>query len=316
VTYGPIIAALLAAAAVVILFLGAWRSANRPDPVAARLDQYGATASDSDAPPPRRGRFRLSFGPSLAAGGKAGTSLARKLSEADMPLTAPEWSLLHMGVIALGAGFGWWRGGLLFALVVGGIAAIVPVIYLNMRASRRRDAFTNQIPDVLTLFVGALRAGYGISQSMDLLVERLPQPSATEYARTMRAVGLGLPVTRALNDMAGRVDSDDMDLVVTAMTVQQELGGNLAQILDTIAETIRERIRIKREIRVMTSQQRMTGIILALLPVAAVLIIGTLNREYMSNLFTTTIGRIMVAVAILLEIVGWLIIRKIVDIEV
>ncbi len=117
------------------------------------------------------------------------------------------------------------------------------------------------------MLVGGLKAGYGLSQAITVVADELPSPTATEFRRVLRAMHLGVPLPIALDDMASRVQSDDLDLVVTAIAVQSELGGNLAQVLDTIGETIRERIRILAEVRVLTSQQRATGYILALLPV-------------------------------------------------
>lgn len=314
-TGGPLLAGILTAVAVLFVFVGLWRSATAgPDPIEARLKQYGTTAEQADATG-RAGDSRSL----LRRAGRPGGPIARladALTRADIPVTVPEFILLWAMLIAAGFGLGWWRGGILFAALVALLAALLPPIYLNVRAGRRRQQFTNQIPDVLALLIGALRAGYGVTQALDMLVERLPEPAATEFGRTMRAVSLGLPVTRALSDMADRVGSDDLYLVVTAMNVQQEVGGNLAQVLETIAETVRERIRIKREIRVLTAQQRLTGIILGALPIGAVLLIGSINREYMNNLFGTAIGRVMVIAAVILQVTGFLVIRKIVDIEV
>jgi tight adherence protein B len=172
------------------------------------------------------------------------------------------------------------------------------------------------LPDVLTLLVGALKAGYGITQAIDMLVDRMGKPASVEFSRVMRAVSLGMPVNRALNDMADRSGSDDLYLMVTAMNVQAELGGNLAQILETITETIRERIRIKREIRVLTAQQRMTGYMLAGMPVAFGVAVSFLSPGYLTPLFQPGMMRFALFGTVLLMVVGFLIIRKIVDIEV
>jgi len=201
--------------------------------------------------------------------------------------------------------------------VVLGITGLsLPLIYLNIRASKRRDAFTAQLPDVLTLLVGALRAGYGVTQAIDMLVDRMAAPASVEFGRVMRAVGLGIPINRALNDMADRAGSDDLYLVVTAMNVQAELGGNLAQILETITETIRERIHLKREIGVLTAQQRMTGYLLAVLPVVFGLVISIISPGYLAPMFEPGIMRLVIIGAVMLQFVGYLVIRKIVNIEV
>jgi len=149
-----------------------------------------------------------------------------------------------------------------------------------------------------------------------MLVDQVPPPASVEFARVMRAVGLGLPVQRALTDMAERIGSDDLDLVVTAITVQYEMGGNLAQTLDIIAETVRDRIRMQREIRVLTAQQRLTGYILAVLPAGLAVVLTMLNPEYMKELWQPGPVRLIPIAAIVMQVAGFLVIRRIVNIEV
>jgi tight adherence protein B len=175
---------------------------------------------------------------------------------------------------------------------------------------------TEQLPDVLTLLVGSLRAGHGLAQALDMLVQEAQPPAKTEFARVMRAVSLGTPVQIALRDMADRVGSDDLDLIVTAITAQYDMGGNLAETLETISETVRDRINMLREIRVLTAQQRFTGYVLAVLPIITGVLIFILNPSYMSGLFAPGWVRLLPATAIVLQIVGFLIMRRIVDIEV
>jgi len=175
---------------------------------------------------------------------------------------------------------------------------------------------TEQLPEVLTLLVGGLRAGHGLSQALETVVEQVGGPASTELGRALRAVELGLPVQQALNDMAARVRLDDLDLVVTAINVQYEMGGNLAQTLEVIGETVRDRIRMLREIRVLTAQQRLTGYILAVLPAAVGLGIFMLNAQYMRRLFEPGWIRLLPTAAVVMQIVGFLVIRRIVDIEV
>ena len=191
----------------------------------------------------------------------------------------------------------------------------LPVLYLNRRQGKRIRAFTEQLPDVLTLLIGALRAGHGLSQAIEHGGGAGARPGRRRVRRVLRAVSLGLSTQRALNDMAERVGSDDLDLVVTAMNVQYEMGGNLAQTLDIIAETVRDRIRMKREIRVLTAQQRFTGYVLAGLPIFLAIVLFLISPKYMSRLFQP--GMIVVpVVAVVMQIIGFLVIRKIVDIEV
>ena len=149
---------------------------------------------------------------------------------------------------------------------MGLLLGLMPFLYLRMRQARRLKALVEQIPDVMTLLVGGLRAGYGLNQAIEAVVQQMPAPSSIEFGRVTRAVALGVPLQRALKDMAERVGSDDLTLVVTAINVQYEMGGNLATVLDSISQTVRERIRITREIRVLTAQQRFTGYVLAAFP--------------------------------------------------
>ncbi|HHX44218.1 MAG TPA: secretion system protein F [Chloroflexi bacterium] len=314
---GPLLVAAMLALAVFIVFVGLWRmvGASGHDPVDERLQQYGvsdaALAPADVAARPRLARTnrllaRLSFGPRLAAA----------LASADLPLTAAEFALIMLGLGAIGFLLAALRSGPLVGLAVGAALAYLPLLYLNNRRNKRRRAFTEQLPDVLTLLVGALRAGHGLTQAIEMLVDQVPPPASVEFARVMRAVSLGLPVQRALADMAERVDSDDADLVVTAIAVQYEMGGNLAQTLDIISDTVRDRIRMQREVRVLTAQQRLTGYILAGLPIALAIMLNIVNPGYMKELFEPGWIRLVPAIGIVMQVAGFLIIRRIVDIEV
>ncbi len=310
---------MLVALAVLTGFVALWRITRSQDPVEARLQEYGASgrqpvSADSDAYVTRRpawsgvNRILTGFG--------LGSRLATALARADLPLTAAEFALIVLGAGLVGFLIGTVRLGLGLGLALGALCGYLPILYVRFVQNRRQRAFTAQLPDVLTLLVGALQAGYGLSQALEALVEQLPPHASTEFARVMRAVGFGLPLQRALSDMAERVGSDDLDLVVTAINVQHEMGGNLAQTLEVIGETVRDRIRMLREIRVMTAQQRLTGYVLALLPPFVALGLFMVNPQYMRRLFEPGWIRLLPVAAILMQVVGFLIIRKIVDIEV
>jgi tight adherence protein B len=315
---GPLLFGLLVALAVLLGFVALWRILRSRDPTEERLIEYGA----GDAAPvggeaqPAIARRRLPTVTRLLAGFGLGPRLALALARADLPLTAAELAVIVVMIGALGFAFGSLRGGLLAGLALAAGLGALPLLYLRRRENRRRQAFTAQLPDVLTLLVGALRAGYGLSQALELLVQELEPPASIEFGRVMRAVELGQPVQRALSDMARRVGSDDLDLVVTAITVQYEMGGNLAQTLDTIGETVRERIRLLRQVRVLTAQQRFTGYLLAAWPLFLAVALYLLNPEYISRLWAPGWIRLLPMGAILLQIVGFFAIRRIVDIEV
>jgi tight adherence protein B len=310
-----VLAALLVGLTVLFFFVALWRLFAPKDEVAERLDDYGVSALPA-APAPQApgGRFgRLNRWILRAAWGNR---LAEGLAQADVPLTAAEYALIICGAFLLGLLLGALRLNLIAGLLLGAVFAYIPIFYLRRRRRRRQQAFSDQLPDVLTLLVGALRAGYGLSQAIEVVVERLPPPSSVEFGRVLRAMGLGVPLQRALNDMARRVDNDDLDLMVTAINVQYELGGNLAQVLDNIGETIRERIRILREVRVLTAQQRLTGYILAGLPIFLAVALSIMSPGYFASFFEPGLARLIPIAGLIFMFFGFLLIRRIVDIEV
>jgi tight adherence protein B len=317
---GPLLFGLLVAVAVFIGFLGLWRTTRNLDPLEARLKEFGVgrhdvmMAADGEETTARR-RLAWPTVSRLLAGFGLGPRIATLLMRADVPLTAAEFALIMFGVGLVGFVIGFVRLGPAFGLLFGVPLSFIPLFYVRYLGGRRRRLFTEQLPDILTLLVGSLRAGYGLSQSLEMLVDQLPDPAAKEFARVMRAVEFGMPITQALNEMASRVDSDDLDLVVTAINVQHEVGGNLAQTLEIIGETVRERIRILRQIRVLTAQQRITGYVLAVWPVIVGFAFFLINPDYIMRLFEPGLRWLPAAAAVAM-IAGFLMIRRIVDIEV
>lgn len=243
--------------------------------------------------------------------------LARELLQADLRVTVSEYILIRAAVVL--AGF---LGGVLLTrspatgVVLAIIGFFLPRIYIRHRRGKRLQAFESQLEDVLILAVGALRAGHSFLQSLSIVTQEIPPPAADEFGRVVREVGLGLSLQEALGNLVRRIDSDDLDMIVTAVNIQQEVGGDLADILDTISETIRERVRIEGEIRVLTTQQRYTGYVLALLPVGLGLLIYLLNPEYITPLFKPGPMLAVPAAAAVFEVIGFMVIQKIVDIEV
>ena len=316
---GPLLFGLLVGLAVLVGFFALWRTAQTRDPVEERMEEYGAggeislsAGSDELVQGRRRGWGTVSR---LLAGFGLGPRLATDLMRADVPLTAAEFALIMALLAVAGFAVGTLRMGLLLGLAVGAGLGYAPYLYLGYRKGRRQNAFTEQLPDILTLLVGALRAGYGLTQALEMLVEELPDPASKEFRRVMRSIELGSTVQHALREMADRVGSDDLDLVVTAISVQYEMGGNLAQTLDTIGETVRDRIRILREIKVLTAQQRITGYVLAVWPFIMGVVLFLINPSYMGRLFEEDM-RWVPAIAVVMQVMGFLVIRKIVDIDV
>ena len=243
--------------------------------------------------------------------------LDNKMQQAGLPVLGSEFLVL-LAVVGLGCGV----LGLMLTLrvsyaVLSAFAGIVVSwLYLRWRIAGRHAAFTNQLGDALSMMANALRSGFSFMQSLELIAKELQPPISVEFAKTIAEVRLGADMEPALLNMGKRVHSADLDLVITAVLIQRQVGGNLAQILDMIGQTINERIKIKREIRTLTTQGRASGWILAALPFAVGGIIAAFNPNYLKPLFYEPVGQIFVAGALALEIIGFLIIRRIVDIDV
>lgn len=250
------------------------------------------------------------------------TGLGRK--KLDLMMVRAGLPLLGSEFLAISAG-----GALLvfviFALVtrnlVTGLLALLlflaaDFVFVQRRITKRLDNFQRQLADCLSLVANSLRAGFSFLQTMEIISREMEPPMSTEFERVMRDTTLGKSLDEALHSMDERVGSADFSLVITAVLIQQQVGGNLATILDTIRNTISERIRIRREVNTLTAQGKMSGIVLACIPVALALFFYVSSPEYLEPLLTTNIGRIAIIGALFLVIVGFAIIRKIVDIKV
>lgn len=254
------------------------------------------------------------------------SGIKARIAMADVRLRVSEYVALQLvfavvGVVVAAILFGPGPVMLLIGAIIG---LFVPRIYVSTMATRRLHTFEGQLSDTLNLWVNALRSGYSVLQGMEAIATELPPPVSKEFERVVQEVRLGLSLNQALGNMLRRVPSEDLDLVVTAVNIQREVGGNLTEILDTISYTIRERVRIKGEIRTLTSQGRLTGIIISLLPIGLGLVLYLINPEYVGQLivrddpflFGIPCGWIVIGFGLLLMFFGVLAIRKIVDIEV
>jgi tight adherence protein B len=177
-------------------------------------------------------------------------------------------------------------------------------------------AFTSQFPDALEMFARSLRAGHSFTGAIQLVAQEMPHPLGSEFRQVFDEQNLGVPLREALTGMTQRVDSLDARFFVTAILIQRETGGNLAEIIDKIAHVIRERFRIQGQLKIFTAQARMTGTILCLLPIGLALAIGVLNPDYLKPLWFERAGRFLIALAVCMQIAGALVIRKIVRIKI
>ncbi|GAB4571848.1 MAG: type II secretion system F family protein [Anaerolineae bacterium] len=238
------------------------------------------------------------------------------LSKADLKITVTEFLFMHIVAMVLFFAIGTLLWGAVIGVVAGVVGFFVPQIYVNRRQKGRLVKFEEQLPDTLGLWVNGLRSGYSVLQAMEAIGRESPEPTATEFRRVVQEVQIGIPMEDALNHMLQRMQSEDLDLVITAVNIQREVGGNLAEILDVIAHTIRERIKLKGEIRVLTSQGRYTGWFISLLPIFLALFLTAINRNYMSGLFENRMcGWPMIGIGLGLIGSGMAIIQRIVDIE-
>jgi tight adherence protein B len=245
---------------------------------------------------------------------------AADLEKADLKLTVSEYVALRFFVAGLLGGAMYVVLGAPLGLVLGVVLALVgymlPRIYMGMRKGKRISNLEKQLPDALTMLANSLKAGFGLMQSLELVSREIDHPLATEIHRMMQDINVGKQTDQALASMAERSGSADLDIVVTAMLIQQSTGGNLAEILDTVGYTMRERNRIRGEIKTLTTQQTLTGFIIGGLPVALALGITLLNPGYIEPLYTTLPGQVMLAGAACLEGFGVMVIKKILAIEV
>lgn len=244
-------------------------------------------------------------------------AIEKELVKGGIPLKGEEFVTIRL--LAAGGGgllFSTLYGDLTIGLVFGGIGYLVPRFVVKYAQTKRMNRFNNQIGDSLVIMANSLRAGFSFFQALEMVSKEMPDPIAGEFGRVLREINLGTHTEEALRNLAERVGSDDLDLVITAVLIQRQVGGNLSEVLDNISDTIRERIRIKGEIKALTAQGKISGLIIGLLPVIIGLVLLLINRSYIIDLFTTTIGLGLVIGGVISELIGLILIRKIVDIEV
>jgi tight adherence protein B len=250
-----------------------------------------------------------------------GDKIARDLARADLKFKPGEYIALYViaiigvGLIAFLVG-----GRLILSGIIGAvIGAFLPGLYVRSQKSKRLVRFNDQLPDMLNLVVNGLRAGYSTLQAMEAVSKELPAPICDEFKRVVQEMQLGIPMEKALENLLRRIPSGDLDFVVTAINVQREVGGNLAEIMDVISYTIRERVRIKGEIRALTSQAVYSGRALALMPIGLLCILWFLNRDYVMTFFAkgnALCGGIALGVAALLIVSGYFVMTRIGNVEV
>lgn len=237
------------------------------------------------------------------------------LDRAGIVMRAGEYVALVIAVAIAGGILGY----LLFGVVIGAVLLLVPLFgagaFLNFKASRRNKAFGEQLSDALMIMAGALRAGFGVGQAIDTVAEEMDDPIGQEFRRAILETRLGRDVEDALDGIANRVQNEDFAWVIDAMRINRTVGGDLAQILDQVGETIRARNRLKRQVAALTAEGRISALVLGFLPIGMGLILFSSNPDYMKPLFSRTIGLVMLGVAVALLVAGALWLRKLIDVE-
>ncbi|MEA2547501.1 MAG: tight adherence protein [Chloroflexota bacterium] len=329
--------AAVAAAAIFMIAVGIATSGNGSG-VSARLERYASARESGKTEGSGQGGIAELLEKSVALaqlnrvveGRDFGANLARDIARADLKLKPSEflaiWAAAIVGIpflfIVLSLGLPALRSPL--ALIVGAfVGFMLPRFWLGRRKSGRLGAFNKQLPDTITLLANGLRAGSSFLQAVELVVRESRPPISTEFQRVIREVNLGLPFEAAMENMVRRVRSEDLELMATAINIQHTVGGNLAEILDSIAFTIRERIRIKGEIRTLTAQQRLSGYVVGFLPIALAGFLFVAAPQFMAPMFDKPpeafglpLGVVILAFGGFMMFIGFLLIRKIVDIEV
>jgi len=253
-----------------------------------------------------------------------GDQVARELARADLKIKVSEYyAVIFIAMVGLGLVAFIFQGHPASFVLCAIAGFFAPRFYVKRQQSVRLVKFNDQLGDMLNLMVNGLRAGYSTMQAMEAISRELPAPISDEFRRVVQEMQIGITMEKALDNLLRRIPSDDLDFVITAMNVQREVGGNLAEILDTITFTIRERVRIKGEIRVMTANVRASGAILSMIPFGLGLALWFLSPEYIGTFFDPNpyvsqplCGFISVGVILGLILAGYLVMMKIADIEV
>jgi tight adherence protein B len=249
-----------------------------------------------------------------------GDRIARDLARADLKIKVGEYFALLILSALVGGGLAWLLGNrFIISFIIGVVLGLLaPGLYVRRQQRQRLTKFNDQLSDMLNLMVNGLRAGYSTMQAMEAVSKELPSPISDEFRRVVQEMQIGIPIETALDNLLRRIPSPDLDFVITAINVQREVGGNLSEILDTISFTIRERVRIKGEIRTLTAQVRTSGTVLSLIPFGLTLILWFLNPGYLMSFMDAGpyCAAIVGCVVIGLVGSGYFVMMRIADIEV
>ncbi len=307
---------------IVLLIIGVIVSSRSEGAIVEqRLDSYFETGDKEQAGDAQSQRTALTDWVSRRVEKTSfGDRIARELARADLKFKVGEYLALILISIFIGGLFTWFIGNRHpVSFLIGAVAgAFAPRFYVARQKQLRLQKFNEQLSDMLNLMVNGLRAGYSTMQALEAISKELPAPICDEFRRVVQEMQIGISMETALENLLRRIPSDDLDFVITAINVQREVGGNLSEILDTISYTIRERVKIKGEIRVMTAQVRTSGTVLSLIPIILTVILWFLNPEYLSSITSggTTCTIVLICLVVGLIGSGYFVMMRIADIEV
>lgn len=307
------------------------RKTESKDVMASRLEAFkagespggsvvGAVADDDVAFKEKRSYSGIPILSNFLGGMKGSEKVANFLEQSGIPLRVGEYYMIRWAcaglffLVPLVFGVNIFNLGLSLGLAV--VGYWVPSQYVGGQRKKRKERINGQLVDLLGMVSNSLKSGYGLMQSFEFAGRQLPDPLGLEVRRMLREATLGMSAEQSLTQLGKRMESADMDMVLTAINIQRAVGGNLSEILDKVAFTMRERERIRGEIATLTSQQKMTGIVIGGLPIFMFAIFMVVNADYMSLLFTTFAGRIIMVGGIFMEVMGYFTIKKIMAIEV
>ncbi|MEI7646241.1 MAG: type II secretion system F family protein [Chloroflexales bacterium] len=310
-----------AALTIIVLVLGLRALTSESNPLASRLqtylsdDVYGVDEADRVAELPSA-RIAERINANIGQRGFA-QEIAGQLEQANLPLKVPEWLLLRIAIplmLSLAALL-YWRSLLVLPITLF-IGFIAPIFWLRSLRNRRSTLFGEQLAESLTMICGALRGGFSLAQAMTMVAREAREPTRSEFNRVAQEVRLGMSLDDALDNLVIRLKSTDLELVVTAIKINSRVGGNLTEILDSISVTIRERDKLRREVQVITSMQRMSSYVIGAMPPGLALMLFIINPEYIKKLFQPGITLCIPITALVFSVVGFLVIQRISDIKV
>ncbi len=292
------------------------RAGDTVDDILAEVEHSDEPQSPGDLKRLARQRDRLmKMVSERMAGEGIGNAIAQKLRRADLKLQVAEFLLIVLGMAIGGVVLGWLIDRALFGILMGIIGAAAPFVLLNRRVNKRKRLLEDQLAEALSLIGNSLRSGYSFLQAMDVVAKESPPPISKEFEMVLRETRVNIPIEEALQNLVARANSEDLDLTVTAMLIQRQVGGNMAEVMDNIATTIRDRAKLAGEVQTLTATGRMSGWVVASVPAALVVVVSLINPDFMKPLWTHPIGWAALGIAAFMQLTGVFLISRIIKVK-